>query len=873
MVKLPDFTALGVNNPRPASSSPSFPGSDPRAAALGGLGQTIAGLGMREIKEQREIDDTLDLAKAQAGLHSGLLQIGNQFENDPNYDTYGQRSAAATRGLADSLAQGIRSPRMRALWRARADESLASANDSIIDQGTKLKREDDGVNLRSSLDKLHAIVVDPLVTDEKVKAKARQDMADAITAAHQSGLLVDPTEVEKYNKAYVEGSDKVRANLAVRNGETFGGKNVTVEGVPPEGAAFLNVIKGGESSGAYNVINGGATFSDYSHHPKEGLHGDHGITAGAYQFLPSTWARVLKANPDIKDFSPASQDKGAWWLAQDDYRRKSGGRDLVTDLKSKDANVLAGVRRTLSSTWEALRPMGDGNFANAVANGKTTFDRDFNDFSNAPDYVKRLSPEDRQDLSDLIDREQSKQGVDLKTGIEIATQNGPAAITNTGTYSGHVPSASEFAAAYGAGEGAQRYAAFQSSMNVATQVHGFQTASESDIAQAVQAATPTQTGDGAAVETRAYNDISTAAKQTIEAREKDPVSYVRQAFPNVDKAWADGAQNGDFQPAIAATMSAKSQLGIQNADIIPTSVATNVVGDMKDETKTPVDRFSPTLGLLQGTSDPVQRKAMIDQLVKAGMPEMTMGAISAWERGDTGAAQRLFAASTTDISKLPGVAPFKPKDIQEQMGTDVYGQDQVGDVANGLTGNEAGDYKQLERDSQLMLNAITIGTRHGLTLEQATAQANKDIYGDVKAVVEQGVKIIVKADEDPQARIDHLNGLRPQVRAALDRRFTLPKVDPTKGGIPEDALRIDASIATDDIMENGYMWEHNGGYMFINPYSGKPVPGDDGKPLFFTEKDFLNPTQGPPVPASTVPEASSSMVAPGMDAILGRQTQ
>ncbi len=61
--------------------------------------------------------------------------------------------------------------------------------------------------------------------------------------------------------------------------------------------------------------------------------------------------------------------------------------------------------------------------------------------------------------------------------------------------------------------------------------------------------------------------------------------------------------------------------------------------------------------------------------------------------------------------------------------------------------------------------------------------------------------------------------------------------------------------------------------MFINPYSGKPVPGDDGKPLFFTEKDFLNPTQGPPVQASTVPEASSSMVAPGMDAILGRQTQ
>jgi muramidase (phage lysozyme) len=109
----------------------------------------------------------------------------------------------------------------------------------------------------------------------------------------------------------------------------------------PEARAFLNLTAAGESPG-YNVLSGGGTFSDYSHHPG-------GRAAGRYQFIPSTWADVQK-KLGLPDISPASQDKAAWYLAQRDYKR-STGRDLATDMKSDDPLVLSRIASGLKNTW------------------------------------------------------------------------------------------------------------------------------------------------------------------------------------------------------------------------------------------------------------------------------------------------------------------------------------------------------------------------------------------------------------------------------------------------------------------------------------------------------------------------------------------
>jgi muramidase (phage lysozyme) len=140
--------------------------------------------------------------------------------------------------------------------------------------------------------------------------------------------------------------------------------------IPAPAAALLNTIAGTESPD-YNVIHGGARFNSYADHPRVPVlitYGPHkGKTsdaAGRYQFLSRTWDEAKRAL-NLPDFSPASQDKAAWWLAQRDYRTNTG-RDLNADLASGD---ISKVRSGLSPTWEGLQKINDAQFSERIGKG------------------------------------------------------------------------------------------------------------------------------------------------------------------------------------------------------------------------------------------------------------------------------------------------------------------------------------------------------------------------------------------------------------------------------------------------------------------------------------------------------------------------
>lgn len=130
-------------------------------------------------------------------------------------------------------------------------------------------------------------------------------------------------------------------------------------GLQPFQTAFLDTLAGPESAGAYNVKYGGGTFSDFSDHPRQdipiqsGPHvGKTSSAAGRYQFLGSTWDDEAK-KLGLSDFSPANQDRAAWSLASDTYRKKTGN-DLSVVLQSGDPDAIAGVGKTLSGVWTSL---------------------------------------------------------------------------------------------------------------------------------------------------------------------------------------------------------------------------------------------------------------------------------------------------------------------------------------------------------------------------------------------------------------------------------------------------------------------------------------------------------------------------------------
>lgn len=138
----------------------------------------------------------------------------------------------------------------------------------------------------------------------------------------------------------------------------------------PEARALLDAIAGSESAGRYDVMYGGGRFDPALGHPHQAVpittgpnKGKTSSAAGRYQFLGSTWDDVA-AQHGLSDFSPQSQDLGAWFLAADEYKRDTG-RDLQADLA---AGRTEAVVPSLRDVWTSL-PGGieQGQTANAFS--------------------------------------------------------------------------------------------------------------------------------------------------------------------------------------------------------------------------------------------------------------------------------------------------------------------------------------------------------------------------------------------------------------------------------------------------------------------------------------------------------------------------
>jgi muramidase (phage lysozyme) len=160
------------------------------------------------------------------------------------------------------------------------------------------------------------------------------------------------------------------------------GSNVVASNLPAGAPALLNTIASTESPG-YDVMYGGEKFEDFSKHPNRAKlitsgpnKGKFSTAAGRYQFIHSTWEEA-KNTLGLPDFSPESQDRAAWWLAQRDYRNRTG-RDLQVDLASGDKVTLGVIRKTLGGTaaggvtWEGLQHISDGEFFERVSSDSGT---------------------------------------------------------------------------------------------------------------------------------------------------------------------------------------------------------------------------------------------------------------------------------------------------------------------------------------------------------------------------------------------------------------------------------------------------------------------------------------------------------------------
>lgn len=194
---------------------------------------------------------------------------------------------------------------------------------------------------------------------------------DAVAAAEflaQKAGTMQPADLMAAREALTRPLAAAAEQDAIRNAQAgigpgrVGPTTFAATDLPREAYALLGTIAGTEAPD-YQTINGGEKFADFSDHPRRKGGGGKSTAAGRYQYVQATWDRVAAAN-GFTDFSPANQDRGAWWLAQQDYKSNTG-RDLMADLQ---AGNYAEVRKGLGSTWEGIHKLSDAEFAKRMQN-------------------------------------------------------------------------------------------------------------------------------------------------------------------------------------------------------------------------------------------------------------------------------------------------------------------------------------------------------------------------------------------------------------------------------------------------------------------------------------------------------------------------
>lgn len=176
---------------------------------LASFGQSLAAIG----EDRKRSNLALEATQADGGATGALYDLERSFENETDYQNFGQRFEAETQKIKATQGAKITDPLKRKLWEAEFDKQKQAARDRVLTLGQNREKENFAVLARDSLMEYQRVFADPDVpAEERNRAKASADAS--IRVLQQEGVL-SPEKASEWRKAVIEGGEFIFAQREI----------------------------------------------------------------------------------------------------------------------------------------------------------------------------------------------------------------------------------------------------------------------------------------------------------------------------------------------------------------------------------------------------------------------------------------------------------------------------------------------------------------------------------------------------------------------------------------------------------------------------------------------------------------------------------
>lgn len=361
-----------------------------------------------------------------------------------------------------------------------------------------------------------------------------------------------------------------------------------------------------------------------------------------------------------------------------------------------------------------------------------------------------------------------------------------------------------------------------STREVAGLTANFATMSNQELAAAVEGLAPS--GPGFELEANLQEKAVVAAQKVLEARRKDPAIAVAAAFPQVA---AGLISNDPNQRAAALRQSMQIQgdiygLAPEQRQLLTPQVKDQIVSRFKNAATTD-ERIALLNSYTTALGDDTVGRQVLRELESGGLPAEARFAMERYSEGDITGARELMGTLTTDPAKLPKLGAAKAEEVRGAVDS-LIAEGSPASITTRLANmsRQPGLFARAEAERNTLLRLTEQYAAAGDDAGTAATKAQRALYGDVELAGSDDLGYVrVPSGIDHSALEDALE----RARANIDLSAFAPTGTPTTGE-QEGAMalaRRDHEAWVQSIRESGIWTESQGGYVLLEPTTGRSV--------------------------------------------------